>query len=64
MSPQVGLTPNLAILTYAFLASMVATMACGLAPALHATELDLVPALKEEGLRCRAGWRARGRATR
>jgi predicted permease len=49
MGPHVDLTPNFAILTYAFLASLVAAVVCGLAPALQAMKLELVSALKEEG---------------
>jgi macrolide transport system ATP-binding/permease protein len=49
MSPQANLTVNFAILTYAFLASFVAAAVCGLTPALQATNLALVSALKEEG---------------
>jgi macrolide transport system ATP-binding/permease protein len=49
MSPQANLTVNFAILAYAFLASLVAAVVCGLTPALQATNLALVSALKEEG---------------
>jgi putative ABC transport system permease protein len=49
INPQVDLTPNFEILTYTFLTSLLAAAVCGLAPALQATRLDLVSALKEEG---------------
>ena len=46
---HIDLTPDLVILAYAFLASLLAAVACGLVPAFQATRLELVPALKEEG---------------
>jgi macrolide transport system ATP-binding/permease protein len=58
-SSQVDLSVNSTILAYAFLASLIAALVCGLAPALHATKLDLVLSLKEEGLPLSSG---RGRS--
>ncbi|HLX00359.1 MAG TPA: ABC transporter permease [Candidatus Acidoferrales bacterium] len=55
LSAQVDLSMNLSILAYAFLASLVAALVCGLAPALQATKLDLVLSLKEEGLPLSSG---------
>jgi putative ABC transport system permease protein len=55
MSPHVDLTPNLAILTYAFLASLVAAVACGLAPTLQASKPAIVTTLKEKGTPLSAG---------
>lgn len=49
VNPHIDLAPNFAILMYAFLASLVAAVVCGLAPALQSAKLDLVSALKEEG---------------
>ena len=48
-NPNINLSTNFTILIYAFLASLVAGIVCGLAPALQSTRLNLVSALKEEG---------------
>jgi predicted permease len=48
-NPNIDLSTNLTILFYTFLASLVAGIVCGFAPALQSTRLNLVSALKEEG---------------
>ena len=49
VSPHINLSLNFTILVYAFLASLVAAVMCGLAPALQSTQLNLVWAPKEKG---------------
>jgi predicted permease len=45
----VNFTPNFAILGYALLASLAAAVVSGITPALQATNIDLVTALKGDG---------------
>jgi predicted permease len=54
-NPNVDLSTNLTILFYTFLASLVAGIVCGFAPALQSTRLNLVLALKEEGTQTSRG---------
>ena len=49
MNPHVDLSPNWAILAYSLLASLVAAVGYGLAPALQATRSSLASALKDQG---------------
>ncbi len=45
---QINLTPDLSVLGYAFLVSLITGVIFGLAPAIEATNLDLTYALKSE----------------
>lgn len=44
-----SLNPDLRVLAYTFVLSLLSGMACGLAPALRATRTNLVAVIKEEG---------------
>jgi predicted permease len=46
---DVSFTPNLTVLAYAFVVSLITGIVFGLAPALQATKLDLTTALNAEG---------------
>src|SRR5207249_1677055 len=44
-----NLNPDVRVLTYTFLLSLLSAIAFGLAPALHASRADLAGAIKDEG---------------
>jgi macrolide transport system ATP-binding/permease protein len=55
VSPYVKLTPDFVILTYAFLATLLAAVVCGFPPTLQGIKLQLASALKEKGNRASHG---------
>ncbi len=60
MSPvDLHVSPDLRLLAFTFVVSLLTGIIFGLAPALQSTRPDLVPALKDEisGVRDAAGWR-------
>jgi predicted permease len=48
MPVNVALVPNLAVLSFTFAMVVLATLLCGLTPAIEAVRVDLVPSLKNE----------------
>jgi len=56
------LTPNLRVLTYTLILSLVASLAFGLAPALLATRADLATAIKDKGAAAGRGGAFLGRS--